>query len=109
MKVLNLDKLTTKEERKLVLGGVSHPVQAMTVSNFIETTKAAERIAAEDSLAVQIEATVEMIIRSVPTVSEATLKALSLVDLQTIVAFVRGDDIDGVETEESQEGTPAGN
>lgn len=109
MKVLNIDKLGSKEQRKLVLGGVEYIVSEMTVANFIETTKAAEKIAEEGSLAVQIEETVEMILRSVKKLEKKTLNGLSLEQLQTIVAFVRGDEVDGVEKTEDGEGTPTGN
>lgn len=97
MKVLNLDKVGKKEQRKLVLNGKTHEVMEMTVENFIETTRAAESIENETSLATQVEATVEMVLRSVPTATRADLNGMSLEDLQTIVAFVRGDEIEGVE------------
>jgi hypothetical protein len=104
MKVLNLDKVGKKEVRKLILAGVEHVVQEMTVDNFIETTRAAERIANETSLAVQVEATTEMILRSIPTATRAGLGGLSLETLQAIVAFVRGDDVDGIETTKDEAG-----
>lgn len=100
MKVLNLDKLDSKQVRQLVIGGKSYPVEEMTVGNFIETTRSAERVA-EASIADQIEATVEMIQRSVPTLERSLLEKLSLEQLQTIVAFVRGDAVEGVEEEKA--------
>lgn len=103
MKILNLDKLDTKEGRQLVIRGKSHPVEEMTVENFIATTRAAEKIA-DASIADQIEATVEMIVRSVPTVDRSDLVKLSLESLQAIVAFVRGDAVDGVEQVEGESG-----
>lgn len=97
MKVLNLDKLVPNEGRELVIAGVSYPVIGMTVANFIETTRVAEKMTAETSIADQIEATVEMILRSVPSIPREVLAQLSLEQLQTIVAFVRGDAVEGVE------------
>jgi len=97
MKVLNLDKLALDQGRELVIAGVSYPVLGMTVENFIETTRVAEKMNAETSIADQIEATVEMILRSVPSISRQVLGQLSLEQLQTIVAFVRGDAVDGAE------------
>jgi hypothetical protein len=108
MKVLNLDKISAANQRKLVLGGVELVVQEMTVANFIETTRAAESLPADASLATQVEATVEMVLRSVPTATREMLSSLSLEVLQTIVAFIRGDDVAGVESD-AVEGTPAGN
>lgn len=102
MKVLNLDKLATKQGRQLVIGGKSYPIEEMTVSNFIETTKAADRIA-DASIAEQIQATIEMVLRSVPSMTIGDLSSIPLETLQMIVAFVRGDDVEGVESEGDEE------
>ena len=91
MKVLNLDKISKKSERTLVLGGVEYEVKAMTVGNFIEVTAAAESLS-EASISEQIKATVDMICRSVPTIDKETLNNLPLEDLHQIVSFVRGED-----------------
>lgn len=98
MKVLNLDKLTKSEGREVVIFGKTYIVEGMTVENFIETTNAAERLRGEVSLVKQIEATISMIVRSIPSVDRADLLKLSLDQLQAIVAFVRGDDVEGVES-----------
>lgn len=100
MKVLNLDKLTKKEGRELVIFGKTYPVDGMTVANFIETTRVAEMLAGETSLVKQVEATIDMISRSVPSVDKAELAKLELEQLQAIVAFIRGDQVDGVESRE---------
>ena len=101
MKVLNLDRLVTKNQRELVLGGVAHVINDMTVENFIETTKAAEKIESA-GMAEQIAATVEMVLRSVPTLKDSELKGMSLDNLRTIVSFVRGDDdVPGVESSDA--------
>jgi hypothetical protein len=97
MKILNLDKFASQEKRQLVIAGKSYPVDEMTVENFIETTRAAEKLAGEVSIATQVEATIDMICRSVPTVDRNVLGRMSLPALQTIVVFVRGDDVEGVE------------
>lgn len=104
MKVLNLDKLAKKEGRELVIFGNTYPVDGMTVANFIETTRAAEQLAGETSLVKQVEATIDMISRSVPSVEKAELAKLELVQLQAIVKFIRGDDVEGVESSEAAAG-----
>lgn len=103
MKVLNLDKLSKKEGKEIVLFGNTHHVDGMTVENFIETTRAAEALAEETSLVKQVEATIDMITRSVPTVERDDLKKLALEQLQAIVAFIRGDAVEGVESKEEGE------
>jgi len=99
MKLLNLDKLgANTEERRIQVNGKSYVVDDMTVENFIVTTEAAEAISESDSMAVQVKATVEMIVRSVPTIDRVTLSGLKLESLKAIVAFIRGDDVEGVES-----------
>lgn len=104
MKILNLDSLAKTEGRQLIIFGKAYDVQGMTVGNFVETTKAAELLVGEVSLAKQVEATIDLILRSVPTVERSELDKLELPQLQAIVQFIRGDDVEGVETKEAGEG-----
>lgn len=94
MKVLNLDKLSTKGQRQLRLGGVDHTVLPMTVGNYVETTLAAERMvdAGDTSFSTELRETVAMIRRSVPSASEEELSGLELQQLRAIVEFIKGDD-----------------
>lgn len=92
-KILNIDTLSS-DPRTFVLDGVEHEVLEMSVENFIATTKQAEMLQNTDAaLTAQVEAAVDLIQRSVPTVSRESLFKLKLRHLQTIVAFVRGDDV----------------
>lgn len=104
MKILNLDKLSTKGTRKLRLGGVDYTVMPMTVGNFVETTIAAERMVEEGntSLAAELKEAIAMIRRSVPDAPETLLNELELEQIRMIVAFVKGDDVK--EAEVSGEG-----
>ena len=90
MKTLNLDALA-KTNRTITLGGRDYAVEEMTVENFIETTKAAEKLGSDASLVDQMSAAVEMILRTVPSIERDVLLKLSLDKLTTIVQFVRGD------------------
>lgn len=107
MKVLNLDDLA-KTNRSLTLGGVTYEVEEMTVENFIETTKAAEKLEKEDgSIVNQVSATIDLIVRSIPTIKTETLRKLPLEQLSTIVKFIRGD-LDEKETVPAAEGEVSG-
>lgn len=90
MKALNIDALA-KANRTLTLGGKEYVVEEMTVENFIATSKAAEKLGSNSPLSEQIEAAVEMILRSVPSLAREAISKLSLDHLTTIVKFVRGD------------------
>ncbi len=97
MKILNIDKLVPEESRELVIFGKTHQVKGLDVGGFLATTLAAEELAEEKSLVKQIEATIDMIVRAVPTIERDDLRKLTLDQLQSVVSFVRGDEVDGVE------------
>jgi len=106
MKILNLDKFETAGDQKkiLVIRGKKYEVEPMTVENFITTTKAVEAMQDNVKISEQIEATIDMILRSVPSIDRAALAGLGLEQLKAIVAFVRGDDdVEGVETTEGDD------
>lgn len=90
-KILNLDKLSAADSRELVFKGVTHVVKEMTVENYIETMREAARLE-NASVPEQIEATIDMIVRSIPSLTVADLKGYDLKILGRIVAFVRGDE-----------------
>lgn len=103
MKVLNLD-VFAKANRTITLAGKTYQVVEMTVENFIETTKAAEKLGSDASFVQQVEATILMIERSVPELDSAILKQLSLEQLTTIIKFVRGDLDEVAAAEGTEEG-----
>ena len=93
MKILNIESITSEVARTITLKGVSHPVIEMTVENFVDTTKHAERLEKENaSIVEQIEATAESILRSVPTLDRKEIYAMSLKQLGVIYRFISGED-----------------
>jgi len=88
-KVLNIDAISGPN-RILTLGGKEYPVDDLTVDNFIKTTNEAEKLKDEKNQAVQVGATVDMIMRSVPNVPREVLLAISIEKLMTIVRFIQG-------------------
>ena len=89
-KILNIDAISAPN-RILSLAGKDYPIDDLTVENFIATTKEAERLKDEKNQGVQMEATIDMIMRSIPTIERGTLTALSLDKLLIIVRFVQGE------------------
>lgn len=104
MKLLNIDELS-KVTRTLTIGGVEHPVIDMSVENFIETQKEAEKLEKSDSTVTHIEASVRMIVRAVPTLTEDQLKKLSLTQLGMILKFINGE-LDEEAKQQGEEKTP---
>lgn len=92
-KVLDLDKFGGDAERTITILGKTYPVEEMTVENFIQTTKDAERLEAdkEATYADQLVSTIAMIQRSVPSISAEELQKLSLTKMGVIVKFLNGD------------------
>jgi hypothetical protein len=108
-KILNLDALSATSQRELVLGGKTYPVPRMSVDNFIETTKVAEKLVADKAgMAAQIEATIEMITRAVPALTRDVLKVYDLATLGKIADYVRGEDVEGQEEAVQQQAAKAG-
>ena len=93
MKVLNIDSITAEVSRTITIKGVSHPVIEMTVENFVDTTKQAERLEKEDAgIVEQVQATADSILRSVPSLDKKELYAMSLKQLGVIYRFISGED-----------------
>jgi len=98
MKILNLDKLNKAPERQLTIDGVAYPIHPMTVDGFIETTRSVEKIMSEGgSIADQLESTINMILRQVPTLPREKLTKYDPETLEVIVKFVRGEDVEQAE------------
>lgn len=91
MKTLNLDALSTVK-RTITIGGQSYDVVEMTVENFIETSKAADRMSnRETSMQEQVEAAIAMIQRSIPGCPTQVLHTMTLDQLGLIGRFIRGE------------------
>ena len=92
MKTLNLDSLATVA-RTLTIGGATYEVQEMTVENFIETTREAELLEKKEDASIpeQMEATIKMIHRSIPTCPESVLRKMTLEQLALVSRFLRGE------------------
>jgi hypothetical protein len=99
MKALNLDVLS-REVRTITLGGLDHEVIDMTVEDFIETSRAIDELEKDTSVTSQLESSIAMICRRVPTLTPEQLKKLSLEKLTLILKFIKGD-MDDEKTEQT--------
>jgi hypothetical protein len=103
-KILNLDDLA-KIEKTICIAGQEYPVVEMSVADFIDATKDAEALvkSGDDGTITNLEATIRMLRRSIPSLPEEKIRALSLGQLKVLIAFVQG------EIEDAKEGAPEGN
>lgn len=93
MKTLNLDALSAVQ-RTLTLGGAVYPVEEMNVENFIAATKATEELnrdGKEPTMIEQLEASVAMIHRAIPSIEMGKLRKLSMEQLVAVSKFIRGE------------------
>lgn len=95
-KLLNLNELSGKEKREVQIGAKTYSIKEMSVEDFIETTRIAEEMEKETSYAKQISATVGLIKRAIPDISDDVLMNLSLDQLRGLTAFIRGVDAETI-------------
>jgi hypothetical protein len=98
-KILNLDAIGEQEQRELVLGGKTYKVPAMTVANFIESSRIAQKLVAKKDATVadHVEAAVDMICRSIKGAPKELLMGCSVETLNRVTAFIKGEDDEKVE------------
>jgi hypothetical protein len=113
MKIVNLDNITTKRDKIIVLGGVEHVMHTPTVQDYIEQMKQAEEInrVSHSAEAEGIEGasqilnlTIATLLKSFPTLTDAQLRKLTMDQLNAIRMLAD----DAVEEEAPQAGEATG-
>jgi len=102
MKYLNLDKFTPATGRFLKVGGIDHAINSIGVGEFIDTNLALQKIDMEDMLT-QLNFTIDLIIKLVPTLKREQLTPYTLDQVNEIADFVRGADVEHAEVVEDEE------
>ncbi|WP_374335531.1 hypothetical protein [Methyloversatilis sp.] len=105
MKVLNLDSLA-KPRKAITINGVRHVVKDMTVEDFIEVARAAEKYESEDasiSLLERFNESLNGVKRALPTITDEEIKKLNVDQLGAINKFIRDELIEDSEVQEVQE------
>ncbi len=100
---LDLDAIESPVDFTIKLNGVEHKVVESTVADFIATARALEGLSLNGSVEKELEVSLSIIQRAVPTVPEAELRSLTLTQLNKIRDFVMT--ANGEKTEEVK---PAG-
>lgn len=91
-KIVNLDKLATKRDKVVVLGGVEHVMTTLTVKDYIQQMKASSKISElvnseEESIdhAEKImELTIEALTKLFPTISKEQFESMNMDQLTAI-------------------------
>lgn len=95
MKVVNLDKVVTKNERIIILNGKEHRMHSPTVQDYIEQMKSADELAALaqvedadiDTARKVLELTIKTLMKSFPTITEEEFRNLSMEQLEALRAL----------------------
>lgn len=92
MKVLNLDALAAKSSKTVELGGRTYAVKEMTVEDFITANNEAKDLESKvGDPAEWVGSTVRFITRSIPEMTEKTVRKLSVEQMAVLVKFINGE------------------
>ncbi|MBX5130826.1 hypothetical protein HJB53_30510 [Rhizobium lentis] len=85
---LDLDAVESPVDFTVKLNGVEHKVVETSVSDFIATARAIEKLGVGASVEQELETSLSIIQRTLPSIPEAELRALKLSQLHKIRDFV---------------------
>jgi hypothetical protein len=103
---LDLDAIESPVDFTIKLNGKEHKVVETDVAGFIATAKALEDLALGASVQQELEVTLSIIQRTLPTVPEEELRALKLTQLHKIRDFVMTANGEKAEEVKPAEGAP---
>jgi len=108
-KILNLDEVSSKEERVLKIKGVEYEMSTMSVQDFIDMSRKEERLVelGEDApISEQFVLYMDIVGSFFPTIPEDVLKSFTLEQLMAILDFAREIEsgADEVEAEQKKPG-----
>jgi hypothetical protein len=86
-KVLNLDDVSSDDEKVLRLDGTEHRAVEMTVEGYIDRLKRARTSNPDATEAEKIAETIEFLTEVYPTVTTARFRKLSLAQLTKVIEF----------------------
>lgn len=91
--ILNLDQISTKEDKTIILDGVKHAFAPISVGAFIDQIKRLEEMEqnGKRKLSENMEHSLEMIAASFPTLTLKHLRSLTKDQIDAIGKFIRGE------------------
>lgn len=106
-KVLNIDDIRNEvAPYSITVGGKSHDMKHPTVEDFIENLKDLDALAAAPSVIEETRATVRMIVRAFPSLTEAEVTGWPVKAIEKLFLIIRGVDPDALKGEEDDQGNP---
>lgn len=90
-KLLNIDKVAPKQERKIILNDKEYAVKDMTVEMFLELAEFEKKNAQTENLADTVRLMIEFTKKFVPDLEEEVLYAATSEQLAAIVNFIRNN------------------
>ncbi|QIG75621.1 hypothetical protein EVC20_050 [Rhizobium phage RHph_Y2_17_1] len=100
---LDLDAVESPVNFTVKFKGVEHKVEETSVSDFIATARAIESLSVDASVEKELEVSISIINRCLPTIPVEDLRTLKLSQLQAIKDFVMT-----ANGEKAEEAKPAG-
>jgi hypothetical protein len=110
IKYLDLDAVSEKFEFTVKLNGVEHVVRQSTIEDFVENAKLLEVLGPGASIPDELEVTLKILARAVPTAKEEDLRKLTFAQLDAIRDFVmtaNGEKVSKDDLGEDAEGNEA--
>jgi hypothetical protein len=101
-RMLNMDQLAQSMVRSVRIGGKEYEIKEMSVDGFIEIQSEAERLEKKSTTTEQLEATLRLVNRAIPTLPSEVVRGLPLEQLRVLVQFIQDDA--APTKEEAQEG-----
>lgn len=106
-KVLNIDDLKSEVLYVIEVDGEEHKLVAPTVQDFLDNIADLEALAAAPNIKEEINVSVRMIVRAIPTLTEERVKSWPLTAIERLFNVVRGYDQNGEVVEKDEEGNVA--
>jgi hypothetical protein len=107
-KILDLDAIQSPAAFTIKLKGKEHEIRETSIGDFIETTRIVEQHAMKQGVVDDLELTITLIRRTVPTIPEEDLRSLTFTQLQAIQDFVQTANGEKAEkTDEAPVGEPS--
>lgn len=112
-KILNLDKIVTKNDKVIELNGKEHVMKTFTVKEYIYHMREAQALIKTgendmvDTIENGFEATIKILCNAFPTIKKEEFEALTVGQLDAIMAFIEDKNNEDLEESNNKGETPA--